>query len=530
MNKNSKKFNWIKNGLVLLLSTAFAISITEVLLRVAFPNTPTFGTYSSRYVVDGNPSYISGITRSNPYMPFSMRPNYSHMFTDLAYHPKPYKISLDSYGYRNSVDYKEYDNVVVGDSVAYGAGVDNDQMLSNFLGQNKKVYNLAISGAGPGMYMKMMDTFLKKRKTDKFTILFFLGNDLRNLSGACWDELANCKPPLNSKIRRKDVSAVPDSPPLILANPLIRNSYIAHYLFMFLKNSQNKDKAETVKLKEIHAMISRKVVTDIKNYFNRNNFIESNKHNSIRLLKLLLKSKCLNNDITILINEVINNIKNGKVDNIFDNMKNITQHFINADCYPIGNEMQNIVTYANYFAGFYYESMDSIRLGYKGNLFNYLQMLKIVGTTYSDLKEEANNLAKAILEMEELANIEFLTASLQQKLNYKEQDDSCFIADNCKKIDIFLDYLASLRNQGINISIYLIPAEHQLQRRLRRPEVPHSIHGKATEKGIHCVDLTKNFLQHYTTKGNNALFLDGAHLTKEGNKLVANWITQYETN
>lgn len=526
MNNKDLYFRWIKNCTIVIISIIFALIVSEITLRVVFPDTPTFDSYFPRYVIDGRPSYVSGITVDDPLMPFAMKPDYSHMFTDLAYHPEPYKITLDGDGFRNSTDYSHYDNVIAGDSVAYGAGVDDDKILSAILGKTGKVYNLAISGAGPGMYMKMIDTFLKKRKTDKITIIFFLGNDLRNLQGACWDEMAECKPPLAGKIRRTDVSADPVSPPLWLSLPLLRKSVLAQYIYMFTKD-EKVDNGNS-KLNKLFSMISKKAVADIKSYLTLDNLLKSNKHNAIKLLNELLVSECIDNETVILINEIISDIQNDNIDNIFAKTKRVTRFFINANCYPIGSGMQNVVSYANYFAGFYYESLNAISSGYTGNLDNYIQILKMVANTFSDLKEEAENLIHDVIDLKDLEKIELCTNGLQQKLNYKTEDDSCLIAENCDKLDIFLEFLVSLQAKDIKVAMYLIPAEYQLNGRSRHKEREHSLCSRAIEAGIDCLDLTPQFLEHYSNRKNNSLFLDGAHLTIDGNETVAKWITKYE--
>ncbi len=523
----SQKKQWLKNCLVTSLSLIFTLIISEASLRIIFPHTPTFGSYSPRYVIDNRPSYVSGITKSDKSMPFSMVPGYKHEFTDLAYHPEPYQITLDKNGFRNIKEGRQFDDVIVGDSVAYGAGVSDAHILSAIFGKKSSVYNLAISGAGPGMYMYMIDKFLKTNKTEKFTILFFLGNDLRNLKAACWDELKDCGPPLSSKIRRKDVSANPDSPSLVLAHPLLKNSYLAHYIYMFLKGGVEEKSLNSSRLKELHAMIAQKAIADIKNYINRNEFIKSNKQNALRILKELSDSNCISAEIELLINNIIDDLDKDKVDDIFNKTNNITKQLIKKNCYPIGKNMQNLTTYTNYFAGFYYESLDSLKKGYNGNVYNYGQLLKMVGIKYSDLNENSEKLAKLILEMKDLRKIEIYSADLQQKLNYKEQDNTCMLPENCDKIDVFFDFLSGIQANNIQIDLYLIPAEYQLKRMARHPEKIHSLTKRAIEKGINCIDLSSEFLKHYSDKNNNALFLDGAHFTKEGNRTVAEWIMQH---
>ncbi|MGR3177721.1 MAG: hypothetical protein ACUZ8E_06655 [Candidatus Anammoxibacter sp.] len=512
----------IKNIFLLIASVIAALVISEITLRLIFPHTPTFNSYFPRYIVDNNPSYVSGLTKNDPVLPFSSVPDYSHTLTDLAYHPKPYKISLDRYGYRNSSEYQHYDNVIVGDSVAFGSGVNDDQTVSAILGQHSKVYNLSISGAGPAMYMEMIDSFLKRKTTDNITILFFLGNDIRNLKSAYWNELADCLPP-KSKITRKDISATPASPPIILSLPVLRSSFLAHFIY----NLKNRNETDLANLSNLHSMISRKAITDLRNSINISNTIQNNKPKAIKLLNELIEAEGIDTEKKSLVNEIINEINKDDIEEVFDKMRNVSMSFINSNRYPIGNDMQNLISYANYTAGFYYESINALNAGYRGNIYNYISLLKVVAKTYNDLQEESEQLIQILLEMDDIKKAERYSSDLQRKLNRKEQEYSDNITPSCDKLGIFLEYLSSLQKENIHISLCLIPAEYQLKRRARSVTKSHKVYIKAQNHGIDCIDLTQTFIEHYSNKQNNALFLDGAHFTVEGNRKVASWIMPF---
>lgn len=519
--------NWIKNSVVIVFSLIIGLVITEIALRVIYPYTPTYGSYFPRYLIDNRPSFVSGITIRHPLLPFCTRPNYSHSLSDLAYHPKPYKITLDNYGYRKTgEEYQHYDNVIVGDSVAFGSGVDDDQTVASILRQHSKVYNLSISGAGPAMYMTMIDSFLERKTTDKITILFFLGNDIRNLKSACWDGISECLPPIGCKITRKDVSASPENPPTILSMPILRKSFLAHYIYLATKRSNDKENSN---IKDLHAMISRKAITDLKNHINRTQLIKNYSKKAINLLEELISAKHTSDNTKIMVNELINDIRVGRTENVFEKMRQVSASFINTGYYPIGKDMQNLVSYANYYAGYNYGYIDTIGAGYTGNLYNYISLLKTIGKKYNDLKEQSDYLIKTLSEMKKIANtenIERYSNEIQRILNSKERIDSCHPPVECDRMTIFLEYLSSLMQRGIEISVYLIPAEYQLKRSSKFPERINPISLKAQEKGINCIDLTPRFIKHYSNKQNNALYLDGAHFTIEGNEKVAEWIIQ----
>ncbi|MGR3218671.1 MAG: hypothetical protein ACUZ8H_02490 [Candidatus Anammoxibacter sp.] len=516
----------IKNIVLLIVSVIIALTVSEITLRLVYPHTATYSSYFPRYVIDNNPSYVSGLTKNDPVLPFSALPGYSHLLTDLAYHPKPYKIHLDRYGYRNSVEYQHYDNVIVGDSVAFGSGVDDDQTVSAILGQHSKVYNLSISGAGPAMYMEMIDSFLKRKTTDNITILFFLGNEMRNLKSAYWDELADCLPP-KSRITRSDVSAAPASPPTILSLPVLRSSFLAHFICQYTVNIKDKDEAEHVDISNLHLMISGKAVTDLRNSINTRDMIQNNKPRAIKLLNALIETAGIDAGTKLLINEITDKINNDNIEGIFDLMQKVSMSFINSNRYPIGSDMQNLVSYANYSAGFFYESLNALSAGYPGNIYNYLSLLKVIGKTYPDLSDESEQLIQILIKMDDVKKVAIYSSDLQRKLDRKEHVYSKNVTTSCDKLGVFFEYLSSLQKKHIHVTVCLIPAEYQLKRRARSVTKSNKVYIEAQNHGIDCIDLTQTFIEHYSNKQNNALFLDGAHFTIEGNRKVASWIMPF---
>ena len=520
----------LKNILISIASLLIALGISELTLRIIFPHTPIFSSYFPRYTIDGNPSYVSGITKRDSVLPFSAKPLYQHTLSDRAYHPIPYKITLDSDGYRNKADKDYYDNVIVGDSVAFGSGVNDDETVSAILGESSYVYNLSISGAGPAMYMAMIDSFLAKKETKRITVLFYLGNDIRNLRSASWDKLNDCLPPIDSKIRRKDVSAQPESPPVILSKPFFRSSYLVHFLIKFFKKKEIKsiEHSQNIDFKSLHAMIARTAVSDIKNFHNMDRTVQPYKKKANQLLKELNESKCTDENAKLLIQEIIDSIKRNHLNSAIEKTENLVKQFIKKGCYPISKDMENLVSKVNYFAGFSYESVLALKTGYYGNIYNYVTLLKAIGSTYKDLEKESVTLTEHLLDTNDLKAIELASSNIQLKLNQKEEkfERSAPIPNNCDKFTIFFNYLLNIEKKGIEVFLFFIPAEYELKKRARFPGRELSLLTKAKGAGINCTDLTPMFLKHYLNPLNNALYLDGAHFTVEGNKKVAEWIRE----
>ena len=97
--------------------------------------------------------------------------------------------------------------------------------------------------------------------------------------------------------------------------------------------------------------------------------------------------------------------------------------------------------------------------------------------------------------------------------------------EKCSKIDIFLNYLMDLKSKNFNIFLYLIPKEIQIKDYNKNK---NDLCTEAEKRGLHCKDLVSLYVEHYSEPDNNSLFIDGVHLTVEGNKKMANWISKYK--
>src|SRR3990172_4812520 len=102
----------------------------EIVARFIFPHTPTFGSFFPRYTIDSINTNTIGFYKKDEIMPFAMKPKFSHVVSDRAWHPKPFKVSLDKFGYRNRSGRDNYSDVLVGDSVGFGFGVDDDETIA----------------------------------------------------------------------------------------------------------------------------------------------------------------------------------------------------------------------------------------------------------------------------------------------------------------------------------------------------------------------------------------------------------------
>lgn len=90
----------------------------------------------------------------------------------------------DGYGWRNPETWESADVLVLGDSIVYGHGVDEDQTVTHFLREllGTTVVNMGITGGSPVHYVAYLRNFALPLEPKVVVVLFF-GNDLRDVMG-----------------------------------------------------------------------------------------------------------------------------------------------------------------------------------------------------------------------------------------------------------------------------------------------------------------------------------------------------------
>ena len=427
-----------------------------------FLKIPSYSKLSSRYEIDGISSVVLGYIDDHETMPFALKSNFSHIVVDNANHPMPFKVDINSDGYRNVKELMpNYDEVIVGDSVAFGYGVDNNQTISSVLAEKtgEKIYNLAIPGAGPAMYMQMIYKFLMKSQTRKITILFYDGNDYKNLMDSYWKDMSKKAPPVIGKIYRKDVSERPAHHNVFyLKIPLVRSSAL-FYLFnevIIEKRGIN-----------IKSLLSNGVKHQQKKSINR--------EKAIKYLKELYNAPELSIDIKNNVLELIELVQNEKSQDhvVFNKMKRLSQSLISKEVYPISKEKSNLLSMANSSVflligrdnttpnTFYHEEVNYDQLSLKDKLYIFLNYLKTL--------EKKGVVVRLIL------------LPAEYRLNFYK-----------KKIN---------------------------------ENIPFLIEELSHEKELFCLNLIPKVVEHYDNES-KALFLDGSHLNVFGVRMVADWITE----
>lgn len=113
---------------------------------------------------------------------------------EITYRNLEYNMSvkLNNQGFRSNKDFntiKEDDSyriLVLGDSFAFGAGVNQNEtfphLLEKYFNQNTttkfEVYNLGISGTPPYTYLRVLKKYGKQYNPDMVIISFFISNDI----------------------------------------------------------------------------------------------------------------------------------------------------------------------------------------------------------------------------------------------------------------------------------------------------------------------------------------------------------------
>ena len=459
----------IKKCLLVLVSSVIALSVCEFiaggLLKI-----PSFSRFHQRFTVDGNPAFLMTLLTDDPHMPFRVKSNFSHMISDQGYRPTAHRITTDHLGYRNaSTPRDSYHATIVGDSVTFGIGVDDEQTIAAHVARltGSPTYNLGIPGAGPGMYMAMIDRFLMQHTTNHLAVLVFDGNDFVNLNNASWraDDQCGYKP--NLEVRRSDISSQPAQPDAYVFAPYIRNSSLFYLGYQVLVANKPVNFFKWGKLgpDDQQKIASQKA---------------SSRTEAQRHLKHLIAAACLAQSHKDQIASISQLLSNAQDDAALKKMGTLVQELYVNDCVPIGPDMTNLAT-------------------------------------------------KAHLAM-------FSSATAEQKLlhdRYFADLSAGEVIDpfpkRCEetKVDTFLAYLQSVKEQrGVDVQVFVLPSESHLKLYSQRLGQVHHLCRKAREQtSVPCTSFIEPMVFHYQQPQHNALYIDGSHLSEEGNKVVAGWIS-----
>ena len=509
-------FNALIGILLLSFSICSSLIVAEVLLRT-FHISVTPSEYSQRYLIDGYPSSETGYFTGDPVLPFALEANYNHTVVDLAWHPKPFTVSTDAYGYRNSYSDNQTPSVVfVGDSAIFGFGVEEEETIPAQLGllMHKDVYNLAIPGAGPECYMVMLERYLNSSQSPQLIIVgFFAGNDYNNLEQATWKEITKCKPPI-SKIYRSDAPLEMPVYPIWLTTSFLKSSHLAKLLFEFAIQSEPLAPWELV---HIQKLSSDRAIRTLKIINPSPQDINSSINMSLKYATELEQSSNLTMAERDLLEsyKVKMHEKNWK--KAYPIADEISQSLISRDYNPISkNESINLASQFNFYSGYYWQMIDEDASGYISDYDHLLDALKD-NPSFQEFTPAFQDIQIKLRAKDASveADINKINKQLEQRFS------NPFIANpvECDKLNLFLVRLQTLATMhNSNLMIIIIP--HELQ--IKLPSSSNCLYNLTSKHHINCLDLNPNLIKHYE-ENNSALYLDKAHFNKQGNKLVAKW-------
>lgn len=168
-----------KPVLAVLLGISLAMALVEVVLRIPGPHIPRsldtvlFSCYDTvdlgKRVMFGSPEL--GVS--------FLKPNFT---ASCGFNGHHWTHKTDAYGFRNPQTWDQADVVLLGDSMIYGHGVEENQTAGHFLrGElGTRVANLAFMGDSPTDYMVVARNFAVHLHP-KLVFVFLFANDLDDL-------------------------------------------------------------------------------------------------------------------------------------------------------------------------------------------------------------------------------------------------------------------------------------------------------------------------------------------------------------
>ena len=159
-------------------SVAFALATAEACLRV-FPQLMPEEFQLRRHWQD-----TSGpVPQGNPYLGYVFPSDYEGRVEDHN-GSFAFNFSTDSYGFRNSSPWpRRADIVVLGDSMAFSYGVEDNEAWPNILAEQlpgSRIINLGLIGAAPQQYFRIYETFGQSLEPALVVFCLFPGNDVND--------------------------------------------------------------------------------------------------------------------------------------------------------------------------------------------------------------------------------------------------------------------------------------------------------------------------------------------------------------
>ncbi len=170
---------WLKRFALAAVSAALAVLAAEALLALhALPLSEAAARYVYGCYEPGQPRrYIHSTIR-----PLKLRLHRPDFEADCYFFGYHWRHRSDGFGWRNPENWDTAEVVVLGDSMVYGHGVEEEQTTTHFLREllDRRVVNMGITGASPVSYLAYLRNFALPLRPEVLVVLFF-GNDLEDI-------------------------------------------------------------------------------------------------------------------------------------------------------------------------------------------------------------------------------------------------------------------------------------------------------------------------------------------------------------
>ena len=174
----AKRLELIVATLALLgASIVLALGIAELSLRLF----PELMPAEAQLRLHWRELHQETVSLAHPYLGFVYPPDHEGRF-ERANGDFAFTYTTDEHGFRNPAPWPERAEIVVlGDSMAFGYGVDDDAAWTALLADQLpglRIVNLGLIGAAPQQYLRIYKTFGRGLRPDLVLFCLFPGNDL----------------------------------------------------------------------------------------------------------------------------------------------------------------------------------------------------------------------------------------------------------------------------------------------------------------------------------------------------------------
>ena len=162
---------------LLVASVALALGVAEASLR-AFPQLMPAEALLRMHWREVNQETVS---QAHRYVGFVYPPHHQGRL-ERRDGQFAFAYTTDEHGFRNPSPWPDRAEIVVlGDSMAFGYGVDDDEawiaLLADWM-PGRRIVNLGLIGAAPQQYLRVYETFGRALRPDLVLFCLFAGNDL----------------------------------------------------------------------------------------------------------------------------------------------------------------------------------------------------------------------------------------------------------------------------------------------------------------------------------------------------------------